>query len=154
MLMKRWSSTGPASSRAGQRPTQTVALCLSVMLVALITGCAAPAPTPEPAPRPAQAPTAPEPVQTPPGPAATLLVASEQALNQGDAEQAAALLERAIRIDPDNGELWLALARARFEQGEFDQTEQLARRAITLLGNQPQLEQDAWLLIDRATAER
>jgi len=56
--------------------------------------------------------------------------AGEQAA--GDLEQAASTLERAVRIEPDDAELWLALARLRLDQDQRQLAGELARRAESL----------------------
>ena len=56
--------------------------------------------------------------------------ASEKAA--GNPEQAASTLERAVRIEPDDAELWLALARLRLDQGQPQLARELARRAESL----------------------
>ncbi len=50
----------------------------------------------------------------------------------GNASQAASTLERAVRIDPADGALWLALARLRLDQGQRELAVELARRAESL----------------------
>ena len=50
----------------------------------------------------------------------------------GDLELAAASLERALRIAPDDAELWLSLAKVRLDQGRRQQAAGLARLAETL----------------------
>lgn len=57
---------------------------------------------------------------------------AEREQAQGNAAQAASTLERAVRIDPDDGALWLALARLRLDQGQRDLAAELARRAESL----------------------
>lgn len=50
----------------------------------------------------------------------------------GNSAQAASTLERAVRIDPADGALWLALARLRLDQGQRELAVELARRAESL----------------------
>ncbi len=52
--------------------------------------------------------------------------------NAGDLVSAASALERAIRISPRDAELYLHLARLRMQQNNFQQAEQLCRKAISL----------------------
>jgi len=63
------------------------------------------------------------------GAAVALQSQAAAASRAGDFEQAAATLERAVRIAPDDAELWLALARLRLQQGQNQQAFELARRA-------------------------
>jgi Tfp pilus assembly protein PilF len=52
----------------------------------------------------------------------------------GEHPQAAASLERAIRIEPGNPWLWLELARVHYAAGELRQAEAHARKAASLAG--------------------
>ena len=61
--------------------------------------------------------------------AVALQAQADAASRAGDFEQAAATLERAVRIVPADAELWLALARLRLQQGQNQQAFELARRA-------------------------
>lgn len=61
-----------------------------------------------------------------------------QALDQnaaGDQAGAEASLERALRIDSRNPQIWLELSRLRLAQGNFDQAENLGRKALSLAGS-------------------
>lgn len=66
-----------------------------------------------------------------PGAVALQAQASRQQ-DAGDYDQAAATLERALRIDADDPELWLALAEIRLAQGDASQATDLARRSASL----------------------
>lgn len=50
----------------------------------------------------------------------------------GDLAQASMTLERAIRIEPGQAEIWLELARVRLLEGNRDQAVQLASKARSL----------------------
>ena len=104
----------------------------------LLSGCAtAPAPTPEPpTPGPAQAPT---PAPPPAARSENIAVAGLMETARADASagrlaNAAASLERALRIEPRNPRLWQELARVRLRQGEYAQAESLAARSNTWAG--------------------
>lgn len=80
---------------------------------------------------PAPPPPAPPPPATDPGvtsAAAGLLDKARTASAQGDYEQALALLERAQRIDPHSGEIYLQLARVYAAQGHTDKARDTASR--------------------------
>ena len=62
----------------------------------------------------------------------SLLAQARAQRNAGEPGQASMTLERAIRIDPDQPALWLELARVHFDDGNFTQAEQLARKAGAL----------------------
>ena len=116
---------------------------------------------PAPAPAPA-APPAPE-VATAPPPSGlapsgmppavdTLAVRAEQQRQTGDYGGAAATLERALRIQPQEAYLWNRLARVRLEQGLGSQAGNFAARSNALAGDQPKLKQNNWDVI--ATVRR
>jgi Tfp pilus assembly protein PilF len=50
----------------------------------------------------------------------------------GEFAQASATLERAIRIEPTHPAAWLELAQLRFDEGNYAQAEQMARKALNL----------------------
>ena len=89
-----------------------------VVFAALIAGCAsAPGPAPAPAPEPV-----PEPAAKPAAPSENVAVAGLVQSARADAAagrlaNAAATLERALRIEPRNPRLWQELARVRLQQG-------------------------------------
>ena len=115
-----------------------------------------PLPPPPPRPMPPQvvpAPGAPAPAQ-PKSPAVTLALQDEaqRATTAGDLPKAIAILERAIRIEPDRAELWLALARVHLKEGDAAQAEQFARKALLYTRDRYDLEQQAWVVIADARA--
>lgn len=108
---------------------------------------------PPPAPPPATGPapstsTGPAPTA---GPAviALLSLARSQA-GKGEGEQAAATLERALRIEPQNAWVWHRLAVLRLEQQHWNQAIDLATKSITLAGGDPRLLGGNWEVIARA----
>jgi cytochrome c-type biogenesis protein CcmH/NrfG len=162
-----------------QRLTPGNRISIIAGMVVLLAACAtqAPAPTrtpPQPAPtqtvpsRPAPrpvppasvpqgvpAPTTPsQPQSRPPSASVTLALQDEaqRAATAGDLPKAIQILERAIRIEPDRAELWLALARAHLKEGDAAQAEQFARKALQFTRDQYDLEQQAWVVIADARA--
>jgi hypothetical protein len=116
------------------------------------------APPPKvPAPSPA-APPAPEvaAAQSTSGgaarPADALRIQADQQRQAGDYAGAAATLERALRIQPQDALLWNRLARVRMEQGLHSQAANLAAKSNVYAGDQAGLRQDNWSII--ATARR
>jgi len=90
----------------------------------------------------------------PPPPAPTLPPAAEALAKQAEQQRqkrdyvgAAATLERALRILPQEAYLWNRLARVRMEQGLHSQAGNLAARSNALAGDQAQLKQDNWSII-------
>ncbi len=72
--------------------------------------------------------------------------------DQGQLNQAAALLERALRIQPRDAWVWNQLADIRLRQQRYPQAESLARKSNSLAGQQHDLLTRNWHLI--ATARR
>jgi Tfp pilus assembly protein PilF len=142
-----------------------------LIAAAVLGGCASPGPSvPRPAPPPAappsgtaqpgaagpgpgtaappERPAAPPPRQFHLGPAASALVAQahQQAMG-GDYGQAAATLERALRIEPDNPLVWIELGRIRLAENNPAQADAMGRKALALATGDPSAQSSAWRLI-------
>lgn len=77
-------------------------------------------------------------------PTGTVIALLNQARDQqrnGKPERAAAVLERALRIDPRNAQLWSELAQIRLQQGKLDQAESLAAKSNALVKDDDELKQ-------------
>src|SRR5690606_38480494 len=61
-----------------------------------------------------------------------LLEQSRDQRAAGSYAAAASSIERALRIEPNNAELWLELAEIKLEDADAQQAEQMARKALTL----------------------
>ena len=122
-----------------------------IFLAAFITGCAtAPAPAPAPTPEPAAKPAAPsENVAV-----AGLMQSARADVAAGRLPNAAATLERALRIEPRNPRLWQELARVRLKQGDYVQAESVAARSNSWAGNDTTLRAENWRLIAQAREAR
>jgi Tfp pilus assembly protein PilF len=72
---------------------------------------------------------------------------AERQRQAGDYVGAAATLERALRIQPQEAYLWNRLAHVRMEQGRYAQAGNFAQRSNALAKNQPALQQDNWGMI-------
>ena len=68
-----------------------------------------------------------------------LLDNAGQQTRSGNLDGAAAALERALRLEPRNAEIWSRLAGIRLQQSQFDQAINLASKSNTLAGNNPTL---------------
>jgi hypothetical protein len=134
----------------------------------ILAGCAsvqAPAPVSEPASAPTTAWPAPppsEPGSVPlPGTAspesaavASLLHVAHTDAASGRFANAAASLERALRIEPRNARLWQELARVRLMEGNYAQAESMAARSNSWAGNDGRLRAENWRLIAQARDAR
>ena len=67
-------------------------------------------------------------------------------------ERAAALLERALRIEPRNANLWHRLAQIRLQQGQHLLAENLAQKSSALARDNAQLQEKNTRLIKQARA--
>ena len=92
-----------------------------------------------------------------PQPARAVQVLMRRADDQrraGDFTAAAASLERGLRIEPRNPQLWNRLAHLRSAQPQFHPVEQFAAKSNALAGNDDLLRADNWQLIATARAAR
>ncbi|HTT43935.1 MAG TPA: tetratricopeptide repeat protein [Steroidobacteraceae bacterium] len=131
---------------------------------------AGPAPAPQPGtaqPAPAApAHAAPEVPAAPEHPAAPpkqfhLSAASSALVSQahtqasgGDYGQAAATLERALRIEPDNPLLWVELGRVRLGENNPAQADAMGHKALSLATGDGSAQASAWRLIADAARAR
>jgi tetratricopeptide (TPR) repeat protein len=116
------------------------------------TGSAQPQPAPPTEQQaPPEQPPRPPPKQFRLGPAATALVAQAHSqANSGNFGQAAATVERALRIEPDNPLLWIELGRVRMGEGNASQADGMGHKALALATGDPQAQASAWRLIAEA----
>jgi Tfp pilus assembly protein PilF len=128
-----------------------------VFLLAFLAGCATPPSGPEP-----DKPAEPEvPVVTPASPAvkeniavAGLMETARADAASGNLANAAASLERALRIEPRNPRLWHELARVRLKQGQYAQAENVAARSNSWAGDDRALRAENWRLIAESRRAR
>jgi predicted Zn-dependent protease len=123
---------------------------LLAFLAVVIGGCAlvqqpAPVSAPAPAPPAARAENA---------AIAGLLDGARADAASGRLTNAAASLERALRIEPRNPRLWQELARVRLKQGEYAQAESTAARSNSWASEDGSLRAENWRLIARAREAR
>ena len=76
-----------------------------------------------------------------------LLNQSSQAESSGDHVEAVAYVERAIRLNPRQADLWLRLAALHLSQQAPEAAIQYANKSISLAGDRIDWVRDAWLLI-------
>ena len=65
----------------------------------------------------------------------------------GDFGLAAATIERAMRIEPDNPLLWIELGRVRYTAGDYSQADSMGHKALALATGDSQVQASAWKLI-------
>jgi Tfp pilus assembly protein PilF len=134
-------------------PLLVAALCLAV------SGCATLAPgksSPPSAPSGASAPSrAPAPdtedrdADVPQQNSASIALL-EQSRNEraaGDFSAATVSIERALRIEPNDPSLWIELAEIKAAEGDRNQAETMARKALTLAGSDRSIRQRAERLL-------
>jgi len=88
------------------------------------------------------------------GPVLALLSDARTQQGDGNLSGAAASLERAQRIAPREPQVLYRLAEVRLAQGDAEQAEQVAQRALSYAGGRPPLQAALWDLIARAREQR
>lgn len=89
------------------------------------------------------------------GPASSALVTqAHQQAESGDLGQAAATLERALRIEPDNPLVWIELGRVRLAENNPAQADSIGRKALALATGDSSAQSSAWHLIADALRVR
>jgi cytochrome c-type biogenesis protein CcmH/NrfG len=71
-------------------------------------------------------------------------------LADGDIGKAEATVERAIAISPNNAELWSLLAKIQLTKGNWNQAKQLAAKSNLLAGENRELKAKNWQIIAEA----
>ncbi len=101
------------------------------------------------APQVAAAPA--EPLPAAPLRSYTLNAASTALVTQAHAQlsaknfmMAAATIERALHIEPNNPLLWLEYAQVRMNEQNYSQAESMARKALMLANGDPRAQSSAW----------
>src|SRR5262252_2910517 len=121
-----------------------VSALAAILLISCSTRQEPPAEAP-PAPPPPEAPAIKENVAV-----AGLMESARNDAAAGKLVQAAASLERALRIEPRNPRLWHELARVRMRQGDMAQAANLAARSNSFAGNDAALRSANQNIIEQA----
>jgi len=113
-----------------------------------------PVPEAPPAPAGSVEPPSPPARTAPPVSSATQTLLNQSRVHQaaGRYDQAAASIERALRIEPRQPVLWLELGNIRIKEGDFTQAEGMGRKALSLSAGDAALTARAEALI--ATAKK
>lgn len=153
-------------------PVSSRALPLVLLLTSLIVGCTTTTLPPPVVERPTtqrDIPTppridepAPDPIVEPARPTlddasdATVALVNQAYRDQDDGERKRAVgnLERAIRIEPRNGQLWVLLAELQLAAGRTTPAEQSARKGLLFLARMSPFRRRAWLVIASALDAR
>jgi tetratricopeptide (TPR) repeat protein len=72
----------------------------------------------------------------------------------GNYANAAASIERALRIEPDNPLLWIELGKVRQAERNHAQAEAMARKALVLAEGDTKAQSAAWKLIAESLRSR
>jgi hypothetical protein len=81
-------------------------------------------------------------------PATTALVAQAHVqLTAKNSMLAAATIERALRIEPNNPLLWIEYAGVRMSEQNFFQAESMGRKAVLLANGDPRTQSNAWHVV-------
>lgn len=118
-----------------------------------LAACGVTPPVDQPAasPIPEEAPAVQGGVGAQANPAVVALLNSAGAKEQaGSYEQAAAVLERALRLEPRNAMLWHRLARVRLKQGQWQNAVDMAAKSNSLAGGNAELQAWNWAVIAEA----
>jgi tetratricopeptide (TPR) repeat protein len=86
--------------------------------------------------------------------ASSLVEQARSQLARGEHAVAAATLERAMRIEPDNPLLWIELGKLRQAQGNHAQAEAMGRKALSQASGDARTEAAAWRLIAESLRAR
>lgn len=131
-------------------PTQD--LLFPVILVLFLLGGCSGVRTHHPAPGPFESTPAKPPAEYKPvtGKGTALYQQALQALNAGEYEESEMLLERALRIEPQNPHYWYSMALAKYNQEQYAQTIQFCLKAESLSGQQPQIASRSRALLIKA----
>jgi tetratricopeptide (TPR) repeat protein len=79
----------------------------------------------------------------------SLIVGARADIAIGRAQSAVSKLERGLRIESQNPQLWYLLAKAHYEQSDYQQTISMARKSIRYTGDDGLIAQN-WALIKQA----
>ena len=120
--------------------------------IALLLAACASTPRPEPGPPPSPFSTLPPHPETPA--VASLIDNARLDSQAGRYANAAASLERALRIEPRNPRLWHELARVRLRQGDAAQAANLAARSNSFAGSDAALRSANQNIIEQARTAR
>ena len=131
----------------------------AIVIAVLLAGCAT---APEPGPPPPPEPLPPPPAAATPAPAprsenvaiAGLMQNARDDVAAGRLANAAASLERALRIEPRNPRLWHELAQVRVKQGQYAQAESVAARSNSWADTDNTLRGANWRLIAQTREAR
>ena len=80
-------------------------------------------------------------------PTLALLQQSQRAVGEGNLDEAIAYVERAIRMNPKDPELWLRLAELQLSADHPASAAQVAQKAIALSGSGTEVQRKAWLVV-------
>ncbi len=116
---------------------------LLLFLSFVLHGCAVQSPAPPPSPGPENIPRPGAEKSAPYSPklgsAASLYSQAKASLAQGRYHQAELELERALRIEPRNGDYWHTMAKVKYQQNLYNQAVQFCLKSKSLAGRNSEL---------------
>lgn len=80
----------------------------------------------------------------------SLIDTARQHRDRGDYASAGSSLERALRIEPNNGYLWKALAELNYAEGNYREAESMALRGNSYANSDGNLRKQLWSLVGDA----
>ena len=122
---------------------------VAIAMLLLVAGCITP---PRPASAPADSPlTRPAPPREPaelrPSAATALLQQARSEREAGELARAESVIERALRIEPDDPWLWIELGEIKREAGDRSQAAAMGRKALSLAAGDRAAETSARALL-------
>ena len=148
VVPSRYPSTAQTpGAPTGRTPSSAVAM-LPVPATQPPTATPSPPPSPPPPQPTIQLPAATNHLAASSnGGVVALLGKADDQTAAGQIDDAAATLERALRIEPENGRLWHELASVRLRQGNLDAAVSIAQKSNSFARNQRDLQARNWRLI-------
>jgi len=81
---------------------------------------------------------------------AQLIAEAERKEREGNLDEAASLIERALKLEPRDAHLYYKLGWLRLTQHQYQQAEQFAEKSLSLAGGDLDLKRSNWKLIAQA----
>lgn len=83
-----------------------------------------------------------------------LISGAKRDMSSGNTTEAGAKLERALRIEPENGWVWHNLAKVNLNRGKYEQAITMAKKSNHYATDTPSLQRENWRLIGYASEQK